>query len=161
MGSVEGGSESVGEVSSSVPTSMGEVITLLSYSSSASESWYTILEKAKSRPQVMATVDWQASNVPHSGCWWWLWIASEPHRLRVECKGAMAVTVNNRYRGRQRRGCKRIQEPRESGREGVYCGRLVCEDVGKCGRAVRLQEEAGRILASTLILNFDSVGKFH
>lgn len=37
VGSVEGGSESVGEVSSSVGR-IGEVISVLSYSSSASES---------------------------------------------------------------------------------------------------------------------------
>jgi len=37
VGSVDGGSDSVGEVSSSV-WSIGEVMTLLSYSSSASES---------------------------------------------------------------------------------------------------------------------------
>ena len=42
VGSVEGGSESVGDVSSSVGR-MGEVMTLLSYSSSASESaWYAV-----------------------------------------------------------------------------------------------------------------------
>lgn len=39
VGSVEGGSESVGEVSSSVGIT-GEVAMLRSYSSSASESWY-------------------------------------------------------------------------------------------------------------------------
>ena len=42
VGSVEGGSESVGEVSSSVGR-IGEVISVRSYSSSASESaWYAV-----------------------------------------------------------------------------------------------------------------------